>query len=193
MPLKSPDFDQWFAASAGEDLDGVRYALHRATGWLWLPIGRVVAGEFIGGTGPGPGECAFVHTWPRTLRTLDDLEIPDSDDEGWMSVLSEDIGDSPESLAVLTDPNQNEAPVVVGFSTGGGDGYYPTRVGRNAAGDITCFATDFMLAGASPPGSHYRSGIRPWRKSHKVRCGYRPRCRAFDISRMIVWASWSTA
>jgi hypothetical protein len=226
MPLNPPDFDQWFAASAGEDPDGVRYALHQAADWLWLPSGRVVTGEFIGGpdsddgafvqtvrpgryavnllieeypvrSGPGAGTGATIGyvaaarlvireepsaTWEmavlpgqdasdldddgffgypvdggtacftdaQTLRTLDDLEIPDSDGEDWMIVLGEDIGDSPESLAVLTDPSQNEAPVVVGFSTGGGDGHYPTWVGRNGQGDITCFATDFMLAGAQP-------------------------------------------
>jgi hypothetical protein len=98
---------------------------------------------------PVDGGTAYF-TDAQTLRTLDDLEIPDSDGEDWMIVLSEDIGDSPESLAVLTDPNQHEAPVVVGFSTGSGDGHYPTWVGRNAQGDITCFATDFMLAGAQP-------------------------------------------
>jgi hypothetical protein len=39
---------------------------------------------------------------------------------------------------------------VVRFSTGDGDGSYPTWVGRTAGGDITCFATNFMLAGADP-------------------------------------------
>jgi Protein of unknown function (DUF4241) len=77
--------------------------------------------------------------------------MADTDDEDhWAQILSMDVSDSPAALSPLTDPSRNEAPVVVAFSTGGGDGSYPTWIGRTAQGDITCFATDFMLAGAQP-------------------------------------------
>jgi hypothetical protein len=227
MPLKPPDFDQWFAARAGKEPDGTRFALHQDTGWLWLPSGRLVAAAPI--SFPDPDKYAFVQTvspgrypvgllieeypvrsgpgtgtpgatieyvaaarlvvrdepaatWEmavrpgqdvsdldddsffgypvdggmacftdaQTLLSLDALEIPDTDDEDWADILSMDVSDSRASLAVLTDPSQNDAPIVVGFSTGGGDGRYPTWVGRTAQGDITCFATDFMLARAQP-------------------------------------------
>ncbi|HMH93553.1 MAG TPA: DUF4241 domain-containing protein [Streptosporangiaceae bacterium] len=227
MPLIPPDFDQWFAASAGTESDGTRFGLHQDTGWLWLPSGRLVAAQPI--SYPDPGKYAFTQTVPpgrypvglliaeyprsgpgagtagatieyvaaarlvirdepaatwgmavrpgqdpsdldddsffgfpvdggmacftdaQTLLTLDALEIPDTDEgEHWAHILNMDVSDSRASLSTLTDPSHNEAPVVVGFSTGGGDGRYPTWVGRTAQGDITCFATDFMLAGAQP-------------------------------------------
>jgi hypothetical protein len=227
MPLKPPDFDQWFAASAGVDPDGTRFALHQDTGLLWLPSGRLVATQPRGV--PDPGQYAFIQTvspgrysvgllieeypvrpgpgaaapgpaveyvaaarlvirdepaaaWEMALRpgqdasdlnedsffgfpvdggtacftdaqtmlTLDALEIPDTDGESWFEVLSMDVSDSGASLVTLTDPGQDEAPVVAGFRTGSGDGSYPTWVGRTAQGDITCFATDFMLARARP-------------------------------------------
>jgi hypothetical protein len=31
------------------------------------------------------------------------------------------------------------------FSSGGGDGYYPTWVGRTADGEVACFLTDFFV------------------------------------------------
>lgn len=39
---------------------------------------------------------------------------------------------------------------MAGFSTGGGDGRYRTWAGRTATGDITCFATDFLLRESRP-------------------------------------------
>jgi hypothetical protein len=224
MPLKPPDFDQWFTASAGIEPDGTRFALHQDSGWLWLPSGHLMATEPF--TVPDPDKYAFAQTvspgrypvnllieeypvrsgpgagtpgatleyvaaarlvirdelavtWEmavqpgqdasdldddsffgfpvdggqacftdvQTMLTLDALEIPGTDGESWFEVLSMDISDSGASLTTLTDPGQNEAPVVVGFETGSGDGRYPTWVGRTAKGDITCFATDFMLDG----------------------------------------------
>lgn len=43
----------------------------------------------------------------------------------------------------LTD--DEDRTVVVVCSSGGGDGHYPTWVGRNADGEITCFVTDFFV------------------------------------------------
>lgn len=45
--------------------------------------------------------------------------------------------------AVLTD--EASEPVVVAFSSGGGDGFYPTWVGRTSGGDVACLLTDFFL------------------------------------------------
>ncbi|MDI2027066.1 DUF4241 domain-containing protein [Saccharopolyspora sp. TS4A08] len=43
----------------------------------------------------------------------------------------------------LTD--DEDRTIVVVCSSGGGDGHYPTWVGRNADGEITCFVTDFFI------------------------------------------------
>jgi hypothetical protein len=45
--------------------------------------------------------------------------------------------------ANVTDPESGLN--VVAFSTGGGDGVYPTWVGRNTAGDPVAFVTDFLM------------------------------------------------
>lgn len=103
----------------------------------------------------GIDEDGFVGNWVfggmacftdvQTIPELDNLNIPDTDGEPWGETLSLDVNDSPAGLATLTDPDRDETPVAVGFSTGeGGNGAYPTWVGRNVRGDITCFATDFM-------------------------------------------------
>ncbi|MBQ0927826.1 DUF4241 domain-containing protein [Saccharopolyspora endophytica] len=41
--------------------------------------------------------------------------------------------------------DEQDRTVVVVCSSGGGDGHYPTWVGRNAGGEITCFVTDFFI------------------------------------------------
>src|SRR5262249_33658840 len=104
-------------------------------------------GRFHGFAVDGAMAC---FTDAQTMLTLDRLEIPDTDGEDWTEILSMDVSDDRAALATLNDPGQDEEPVVVGFSTGDGDGRYPTWVGRTAAGDITCFATGFLLAGARP-------------------------------------------
>lgn len=45
--------------------------------------------------------------------------------------------------ATLTDDENR--PLLVAFSSGGGDGHYPTWVGRTAAGEVACFLTDFFI------------------------------------------------
>jgi hypothetical protein len=163
-PLAVPDPDKWAFVQA---VPAARYPVHvlnendtdrvaavrlvvrdepAATWEMALPPGRDVGdlGEdgFYGFAVDGGLAC---YTDPRTMLALDSLEIPDSDGESWFEILSMDMGDSPVPLVTLTDPGQDEAPVVVGFRTGDGDGRYPTWAGRNSDGDITCFASDFLL------------------------------------------------
>jgi hypothetical protein len=81
----------------------------------------------------------------QTLRALHA-----EDDGEWLETLVLDVADRPASLSVLTDSDEDGEPVLAAFSTGGGDGSYPTWVGRTASGDIACFVTDFLLAGTQP-------------------------------------------
>jgi hypothetical protein len=47
MSLNPPDFDQWFASSAGTGPDGRDFTVQLDKAWLSLPTGRVVATEPI--------------------------------------------------------------------------------------------------------------------------------------------------
>lgn len=49
-------------------------------------------------------------------------------------------------LEEYEDPETGHTAVV--FTTGDGDGRYPTWIGHNAAGDITCFVTEFFVLGS---------------------------------------------
>jgi hypothetical protein len=69
----------------------------------------------------------------------------------WLEDVGMDVLDRPTAVTVVTDPDGE--PVLAAFTTGCGDGHYPTWVGRNAAGDITCFVTDFFLLHAAQPGT----------------------------------------
>jgi hypothetical protein len=62
MPLKPPDFDQWFTASAGIEPGGSRFTLRQDAGSLWLPSGRLIANQPI--TVPDPDKYAFTQTVP---------------------------------------------------------------------------------------------------------------------------------
>ena len=74
-----------------------------------------------------------------------------ADDDGeWLETVALDVADRPAAVSVLTDSGEDGEPVLAAFSTGCGDGYYPTWVGRTASGDIACFVTDFLLEGAQP-------------------------------------------
>lgn len=62
------------------------------------------------------------------------------------------------AAATLTD--DEDRPLLVVFSSGGGDGHYPTWVGRTAEGEVACFLTDFFIltedgksSGDGPPGT----------------------------------------
>jgi hypothetical protein len=45
---------------------------------------------------------------------------------------------------VVTDPETGHT--VAAFTSGWGDGAYPTWIGRSASGEVTCFVTDFFVA-----------------------------------------------
>ncbi len=47
------------------------------------------------------------------------------------------------ATGTLTDEDGRTQAVL--FASGGGDGYYPTWVGRTAGGEVGCFLTDFFI------------------------------------------------
>lgn len=49
----------------------------------------------------------------------------------------------------------------VAFETGWGDGYYPTWVGRSAAGRVTCFIVDMLMVAPASGAPTRRSYPRP--------------------------------
>jgi hypothetical protein len=65
------------------------------------------------------------------------------EDEDTLLDLSMDIADRPTSVTGLDGPDGE--PVIAAFTTGWGDGRYPTWVGRTVDGEIACFLTDFGL------------------------------------------------
>jgi hypothetical protein len=79
--------------------------------------------------------------------------------------------------AVLT--NEASDPVVVAFSSGGGDGVYPTWVGRTAGGEVACLLTDFFLlpgedageeeTGEQAPAPDFR--LSDFAQGHEMRIG----------------------
>jgi hypothetical protein len=77
---------------------------------------------------------------PSSLVALDE-EHDDSFDR--LLVALDVREDDPTAPGTLTDDEGR--PLVVGFSSGDGDGYYPTWVGRTADGDVACFLTDFFV------------------------------------------------
>jgi hypothetical protein len=54
-----------------------------------------------------------------------------------------ETGGSDFAAGTLTDDEGK--PFLVMFSSGAGDGYYPTWVGRTADGEVACFLTDFFI------------------------------------------------
>ncbi|WP_324606082.1 DUF4241 domain-containing protein [Streptomyces sp. 351MFTsu5.1] len=55
----------------------------------------------------------------------------------------------------MTSPSTGRT--LVAFTSGWGDGFCPTWIGRSASGEVTCFLTDFFVApdpscGAAIPG-----------------------------------------
>jgi hypothetical protein len=73
-------------------------------------------------------------------------DLLDDDEVEWGDLLM-DVDDRPTSPTALTGPD--DEPLLVAFTTGCGDGSYPTWVGRTANGDIACFLTEFFLIGRS--------------------------------------------
>lgn len=56
------------------------------------------------------------------------------------------LGD--DETGELTDPDSGAN--LIAFSTGWGDGCYPTWIGRSASGDIACFVADMHVLGDNP-------------------------------------------
>jgi hypothetical protein len=54
----------------------------------------------------------------------------------------------PAAISAVTDEATGANVATVG--SGWGDGRYPTFIGYNAGGEVTCFVTDFIVA--PPPG-----------------------------------------
>jgi Protein of unknown function (DUF4241) len=75
---------------------------------------------------------------------------------GWQFDLVQAVSDNP--TVPITVPGRGGEPTVIAFSTGGGDGTYPTWVGRAANGDVACFVTDFLLEDARPAAAS-RAGV----------------------------------
>ena len=50
-----------------------------------------------------------------------------------------------DSTAPSTLTDDEDRPLLVAFSSGNGDGDYPTWVGRTADGEVACFLTDFFI------------------------------------------------
>ncbi|MEV0704104.1 DUF4241 domain-containing protein [Saccharopolyspora sp. NPDC050389] len=65
------------------------------------------------------------------------------DDPEWAIDVGMDVGDRPTAVNEAEGPDGE--PILVAFSTGYGDGHYPTWIGRTAGGDVACFLTDFFL------------------------------------------------
>jgi len=73
-----------------------------------------------------------------------DASFPECEgDEGplWDAFENSTWGPGPH-LVTAPDTGHN----LVAFSSGWGDGVYPTWIGRTATGEVTCFVTDFFVA-----------------------------------------------
>lgn len=66
-----------------------------------------------------------------------------------MTVL--ELGETDFVAGTLSD--DEDRPFLAVFSSGGGDGYYPTWVGRTADGEVACFLTDFFILKDDEPHS----------------------------------------
>ncbi|MFK0201177.1 DUF4241 domain-containing protein [Streptomyces lavendulae] len=91
-------------------------------------------GEFFGyGVDAGAG-CFYD-------KAADD-SFPDCEgDEGPLWDAFEGAGHGPGPYLVAGEHGHN----IAAFGSGWGDGHYPTWVGRDADGEVTCFVTDFFV------------------------------------------------
>jgi hypothetical protein len=87
-----------------------------------------------------------------------------------------------DSTAPGTLTDHEGRPLLVTFSAGGGDGHYPTWVGRTAEGEVACFLTDFLILkgdendgdnGDDEPPSGNRAGyaLSDVAQGHEMRAG----------------------
>ncbi|MFF8608185.1 DUF4241 domain-containing protein [Streptomyces sp. NPDC015346] len=63
------------------------------------------------------------------------------DEEGAVWAAMESIGHGPAVFMAEGDDGHNLA----GFTSGWGDGAYPTWIGRDVSGEVACFVTDFLV------------------------------------------------
>jgi hypothetical protein len=52
-------------------------------------------------------------------------------------------GVAPSALQALTDPDTGAN--LIAYQSGWGDGFYPTWIGRDHDGNVTCFVSDMLL------------------------------------------------
>ncbi|MFI8914035.1 DUF4241 domain-containing protein [Streptomyces sp. NPDC053513] len=71
------------------------------------------------------------------------------DEEGPVWAAMEAVGDGPAVFLAEGEDGHGLA----GFTSGWGDGSYPTWIGRDAAGEVVCFVTDFFVAPVGPDPS----------------------------------------
>jgi hypothetical protein len=99
----------------------------------------------------------------------------DSDDYLERLMMALDVRQEDYTAAgVLT--NDESEPVLAVFSSGGGDGVYPTWVGRNAAGDVVCVLTDFFVlpdedADEPAPPEPAAFALSDFAQGHEMRVG----------------------
>jgi hypothetical protein len=94
--------------------------------------------EFFGYPVDG-GTGGFIDA--ETIPTL--TEDFDQYLENLMDILADRSAD--DDAKAVTMAGANSEPVMVAFSSGGGDGHYPTWIGRTADGEIVCVLTDFFI------------------------------------------------
>lgn len=69
-----------------------------------------------------------------------------ADDDEFDDLVWSALGESRfDGLAAGTVTDEDGRPLAVVFASGGGDGCYPTWVGRTAGGEVGCFLTDFLI------------------------------------------------
>ncbi|MFF3961082.1 DUF4241 domain-containing protein [Streptomyces griseorubiginosus] len=70
-------------------------------------------------------------------------EVQEDEDEGplWDAFENSDWSPGPH---LVKSPSTGHT--LVAFTSGWGDGFYPTWIGRSASGEVTCFLTDFFVA-----------------------------------------------
>ncbi|WP_430378213.1 DUF4241 domain-containing protein [Streptomyces sp. B1-3] len=70
-------------------------------------------------------------------------EVQEDEDEGplWDAFENSDWSPGPHLVT-----SASTGHTLVAFTSGWGDGFYPTWIGRSASGEVTCFLTDFFVA-----------------------------------------------
>jgi hypothetical protein len=70
-------------------------------------------------------------------------EVQEDEDEGplWDAFENSDWSPGPHLVK-----SASTGHTLVAFTSGWGDGFYPTWIGRSASGEVTCFLTDFFVA-----------------------------------------------